>query len=94
MGQYDAGFRDALTDDSRSGGRLLARDATGVHVAQPERIANDVRLDWLLSYEPTPGTVLFAGYGASLSETDAFAFRGLRRSRDGLFVKVSYLFRQ
>ncbi|MBI4501481.1 MAG: carbohydrate binding family 9 domain-containing protein [Gemmatimonadetes bacterium] len=94
VGQYDAGFRDALTDDSRSGGRLLARDATGVHVAQPERIANDVRLDWLLSYEPTPGTVLFAGYGASLSETDAFAFRGLRRSRDGLFVKVSYLFRQ
>ena len=34
-----------------------------------------------------------AGYGSTLSEPDAFAFRGLSRSRDGFFVKFSYLFR-
>ena len=50
-------------------------------------------MDWLLSYQPTPGTVLFAGYGSSLTEAAAFRFRGLGRSGDGFFLKLSYLFR-
>jgi hypothetical protein len=33
------------------------------------------------------------GYGSTLSELDAFAFRDLHRSRDGFFAKVTYLFR-
>jgi hypothetical protein len=52
-----------------------------------------VRVDWLLSSHPTPGTVLYAGYGNSLTEPDALAFRRLSRASDGFFVKLSYLFR-
>jgi hypothetical protein len=50
-------------------------------------------VDWLFSYRPTPGTVIFAGYGSSLSETNAFSFRDIRRLNDGFFMKFSYLFR-
>ena len=51
-------------------------------------------MDWLFSYVPSPGTVLFAGYGSSLTEPEAFRFRHLERVRDGVFVKLSYLFRR
>jgi len=50
-------------------------------------------VDWLFSYRPTPGTVVFAGYGSGLEEADAFRFRRLRRVTDGFFAKLSYLFR-
>jgi hypothetical protein len=55
--------------------------------------SNNMRVDWLFSYQPTPGTVFFAGYGSRLDERDAFAFRRLTRSADGFFTKFSYLFR-
>jgi len=47
----------------------------------------------LFSYKPTPGTVVFLGYGSSLTEADAFRFRHLTRTADGFFLKLSYLFR-
>jgi hypothetical protein len=50
-------------------------------------------VDWLLSYRPTPGTVLFLGYGNSSREPDTYRFRDLQRLQDGLFFKLSYLFR-
>ncbi len=46
-----------------------------------------------MSYVPSPGTVVFAGYGASLTEPDAFRFRDLERVRDGFFLKLSYVLR-
>ena len=54
---------------------------------------NRLRLDVLFAWQPTPGTVFFAGYGSSLREDDPFSFRRLSRDSDGLFVKFSYLFR-
>jgi len=51
------------------------------------------RADWLFSWQPTPGTVFFAGYGTSLANEDGFGFSELRRAADGFFVKFSYLFR-
>ena len=54
------------------------------------------RGDLLFSYQPNPGTVLFAGYGSTLRDpvdaTDP-SRTGLHRSEDGFFFKVSYLFR-
>jgi len=47
----------------------------------------------LLSYQPVPGTVVFAGYGSDMTDEQAFQFRGLRRTEDAFFLKVSYLFR-
>jgi hypothetical protein len=51
------------------------------------------RSDWLFSFQPTPGPVLFAGYGNTLAAQDAARERGMRRTRDGLFLKYSYLIR-
>jgi hypothetical protein len=52
-----------------------------------------LRADFLISYRPSPGTVVFVGYGNSLTESDPLAFQRLRRTTDGFFVKLSYLFR-
>ena len=56
-------------------------------------MSNTLRLDWLVSFTPSPGTVMYAGYGSSLEEAEAFAFRGIHRLRDGFFVKLTYLIR-
>ena len=67
----------------------------GTNGFQPSaaRTSNSLRADWLFSYRPTPGTVFFAGYGASLSEPDPLAFDRLRRVGDSFFLKASYLLR-
>jgi len=55
---------------------------------------NGMRVDVLLSYEPTPGTVAFFGYGSSLETEREMSFRDFRRQSDGFFVKLAYLFRR
>jgi hypothetical protein len=87
VGQYFAQERDTLRD-SRSGDPLIVAGDP-----QPRVSVTDFRNDFLFSYKPTPGTVFFFGYGASLSEPTAFGFRDLRRTSDGFFLKASYLFR-
>jgi hypothetical protein len=87
VGQYFAQDRVALRDP-RTGQPLLVDG-----VAAGPVVTNDFRNDVLFSYKPTPGTVLFLGYGASLTEPEAFRFRDLTRTGDGFFVKASYLFR-
>jgi hypothetical protein len=87
VGQYLAQEQAALR--SPRDGRPLIVDGT---LAGPQTV-NDFRSDVLFSYRPTPGTVFFLGYGASLTENDAFAFQDLRRTEDGFFLKASYLFR-
>jgi hypothetical protein len=56
--------------------------------------SDSLRIDWLASYQPNPGTVVFLGYGSTLDGDRPFTFRNLRREQDGFFVKVAYLFRR
>jgi hypothetical protein len=94
VGEYDANRRDALRDDSRTELPIVIRDpVTGTYEPAGRAERNRFRVDWLFSYQPTPGTVVFAGYGSTLSEPEGLRFRDLRRDRDGFFLKVSYLFR-
>jgi outer membrane receptor protein involved in Fe transport len=58
------------------------------------------RGDVLLSYQPSPGTLLFAGYGSGFSGdlpvNDGNQTRRellLQRTNDIVFVKLSYLWR-
>ena len=54
-----------------------------------------LRTDWLASYEPTPGTVVFLGYGASHERSPVrFGTDDLTRTSDGFFVKLAYLIRR
>ncbi|MEO7353663.1 MAG: hypothetical protein ABIZ70_04850, partial [Gemmatimonadales bacterium] len=55
---------------------------------------NRLRMDWLASYEPTPGTVAFLGYGSTLDGDQTLTLQNLRRLDDGFFLKVAYLFRR
>ncbi len=94
VGQYDSQWRDSLRDDSRSNDPILIRDpTTGNYARATTQTNNAVRVDWLISYHPNPGTVLYAGYGDSMTEPQPLAFHGLHPTSDGFFVKLSYLFR-
>jgi len=87
VGQYTAQQIDALRDP-RTGDALVIN-------GQPQPRATDTRFrnDLLFSYRPIPGTVLFFGYGSSLTEPEPFSFGRLTRTSDGFFLKASYLFR-
>jgi hypothetical protein len=92
VGQYVATRQDALRDDGRTNGPVLIRTADGF-VRAAGTSSNRFRGDVLFSYQPTPGTVFFAGYGSTLSEACALRFDDLRRTADGFFLKWSYLWR-
>jgi hypothetical protein len=93
VSQYESSRRAPLLDP-RTGAPLLVPGATpGAYVPASATSSNALRTDWLFSYRPSPGTVFFAGYGNTLTEPDARAINGLRRTSDALFVKLSYLWR-
>ncbi len=95
IAEQNGSFQDTLRDDSRTGLPIYLRDGQGGFVPASRQSTKRLRLDWLFSYQPTPGTVVFAGYGTSLAEVDT-SLRGrqpLRRISDGFFAKISYLFR-
>ena len=93
VGQYFAQQREALEDPRTGLALVLDASATARLGPAGGAATNELRSDLLFSYRPTPGTVLFFGYGASLTEPDAFRFQNLRRTSDGFFLKASYLFR-
>ena len=86
VGQYDARQQAPLVDRNGSPIRVNGSVDGGGS-------SNDFRVDWLVSYHPTPGTLFYVGYGASLDEPTRFGFNELHRTNDGVFVKLSYLFR-
>jgi hypothetical protein len=93
VGEYDAVKVDSLRDDSRTGGALLVPDDQGNLVRSSAFASNVFRGDFLFSYQPLPGTVVFVGYGSVMDEPRVFRFGGLERRTDGWFIKGSYLFR-
>jgi hypothetical protein len=88
IGEYQAQRRAALVDEAT--GRPLLIDGAG----QPATLSNTFRMDWLASYEPSPGTVFFLGYGSTMADEGTLTFRNLRRQTDGLFMKVAYRLRR
>ena len=92
VGQYIQEKTDSLRDDSRTGAPIYIQGPDSLTRAAASR-SNLFHADLLLSYQPVPGTVVFAGYGSNMTDEEAFEFRGLRRTDDAFFLKVSYLFR-
>ena len=98
VGEYDSGVTDALRDDARTGKPILIGGAL-----VPGATASTFRGDFLFSYQPVPGTVVFAGYGSSYADAGPAArpysfprslgLAGYTRENDALFLKASYLFR-
>ncbi|HEU4879043.1 MAG TPA: DUF5916 domain-containing protein, partial [Gemmatimonadaceae bacterium] len=86
VGQYAARSRSPLED--RNGLPILIN---GVRDAGTS--SNELTADWLFSYRPVPGTLVYLGYGTAMEEPREFRFSNLERTRDGFFGKLSYLFR-
>ena len=88
-----------VVTEYRSERQAALLDASGRTLIVGGRVSreagfNGMRVDVLLSYEPTPGTVAFFGYGSSLETEREMSFRDFRRQSDGFFVKLAYLFRR
>ncbi len=92
VGEYVRSETDDLRDETRTFYPLLI----GGQLATASRLRS-AHGDYLFSYKPTPGTVLFLGYGSELDgNPDAlqrFNWQPLKRASDYFFVKYSYLFR-
>ena len=92
VGQYESRMRDAYRDP-RTDVPIVFRASDGTYSASNRTESNRVRVDWLFSFLPSPGRVVYVGYGTSVSEQDPFRFRAMQRASDGVFVKVSYQYR-
>ena len=90
IGEYSSqqrgGVRDPLT------GQPVYSCSVDSCTIQSGSDDHDFRIQGLLGYEPSPGTVLFLGYSREFKDSSAFRFHDVRSQADGLFVKVSYLF--
>lgn len=93
VGEYDGYRRDALRDDSRTNDPILIRTAAGTFAPAIAQEHGRFRGDALFSYQPSPGTVLFVGYGSTLADDEFLRPSALVRQADGFFVKLSYLYR-
>jgi hypothetical protein len=88
VAEYRSERQDALRDPGTGRAILIGGNPAD------RRRTDRLRMDWLASYEPTPGTIAFIGYGSTLDGDRALTFRSLERVQDGIFVKVAYLFRK
>jgi hypothetical protein len=88
IGEYRSD-RTAALEDPATGAPLFVGGT-----AQPVREFNGLRVDLLASFEPTPGTVAFLGYGSSLETDEEFNWSRLSRQNDGFFVKLAYQVRR
>ena len=97
VGEYTSERQDALRDHTRTEAPILIFDpAANDFVRTAPFTRRSFRGDLLFSYQPNPGTVLFAGYGSTLRDPVDPEDRlrtGLRRADDGFFLKMSYLLR-
>ena len=89
VGEYRSQRQDALYDPWTGKNRLIVRGTPA-----GSRQDDGLRLDFLLSFEPTPGTVAFFGYGSSLVTDRPLSLYEMHRQNDGFFVKLAYLFRR
>lgn len=87
IGEYRSERRAALLEPE-TGAALFVGGAE-----RPQAEFNGLRVDLLASFEPTPGTVAFFGYGSSLETDGEFNWSRLARRTDGFFVKLAYQLR-
>lgn len=92
VGELDVAEQDDLRDETRTNLPLIVNGA----LARATKSATFTG-DFLFSYQPVPGTVIFLGYGgqadAPPDPVHRFTYRPLIRDQDHFFLKLSYLFR-
>jgi len=91
IGEYSSQQRGDLLDPV-TGDQVYTCSESGC-AARVGSDRHDFRVEGLLGFEPSPGTVVFFGYTRQFRDTSAFSFDEVQAVRDGLFVKLSYRFR-
>jgi hypothetical protein len=85
--QYELEERDALRDPTTELPLVIDGEPA-------DRIEEgSFQGQFLLSYEPSPGTIFFIGYSRMEEGEKSYRLSRMRPVEDGLFVKLSYLFR-
>jgi hypothetical protein len=92
VGEYDLSQTDDLRDETRTFYPLLIDGQLATATRN-----RSLHGDYLFSYRPNPGTVLFFGYGSAADglpdPNQRFNWQPLKRTSDYFFVKYGYLFR-
>ena len=91
IGEYSSQERGPLLDPVT--GQVVSRCSDGSCSPLLGSDSHDFRLEALLAYESSPGSVFFLGYSRHFEDTSAFGFRQVAPVADGLFLKLSYRFR-
>jgi len=92
VGQVESRDRSALRDPATER-PLLRRATNGTYTPLSARKSLLGRGDVLVSYLPSPGTVVYLGYGTGADATETMRPIDVQRTTDGAFVKFSYLYR-
>jgi len=76
-GRQDGTKSERLRADARTEAPMLCRGGDGKFRPPTAVRRSGFRADWLVSYQPNPGTVVFAGYGASLGGVGSMKLGGV-----------------
>jgi hypothetical protein len=87
VGQYELAKSQALTDPTT--GRPLLVDGALV----PAESTGNFQGQFLVQYEPSPGTIFYVGFTRMMEGRRTLSLDRLDPTQEGLFVKLSYLFR-
>ena len=85
--QYDLDDREALEDPTT--GKQIARFGTPVDASS----TGEFQGQFLVQYEPSPGTIFYVGYSRFMEGERSYRLSTMDPVEEGLFVKLSYLFR-
>lgn len=88
VSEYRAERQAALVDPRTGAPLALDGEPTAA-----ERF-HGLRLDWLVSFEPTPGTAAYLGYGSQLERPANDNLTSFRRTTDAFFIKLAYRVRR
>ncbi len=87
IGQWDLERRSALRDPTT--GRPVLVDGEPADATDRGGFLTQL----LVAYEPSPGRVFFVGYSRTMAGDYGYDFPGMDPVTEGLFMKLSYLFR-
>ena len=73
---------------------VIRNPATGAYAPTVAFSNRQLQLNFLFSYLPTPGTVVYFGYGAVAARPDDLGRPALNPVQDNFFLKLSYLWRR
>jgi hypothetical protein len=85
--QYGLEDRDALRDPGSGRAILVYGEAAEA------REEGTVQGQLLLQYQPSPGTIFYVGYSRVMEGAYSYGFGDKEPVADGIFLKLSYLFR-